>query len=152
MIINFSLFESVIDLVRRIPLYSSSKSKGGERWFYHATRLRHLSAIRKNGLLPNDDRPTNWKTFPEAGWSRGKVFVTDNFLMADDYGYEINNCWKKVKPFPILRIKLDSSKLEKDEDLENDWYSRKPIIGDFEVFIRQPNTTYIPKENEWKKL
>ena len=106
-------------------------------------------------MLPNDDRPTNWKTEPELSWSRGKVFVTESFSDADDYGYDINNCWNKLKWYPILRIKMNPKELEKDYDLDNDWYSRKPIRGEFEIFIRFPNNNIeknIPSDKEWKKL
>ena len=130
MITKFEIFERSEN-----SLFESNNNK---KWFYHATKSEYLPEIVEHGLTPNIDRETNWKGEFEK-WSRGKVFVTENFATAEFYGEEICKNDPNYDPYcikfiPILRIWLDSKKLTKDHSEEYDWYSTKPITGEFEIY------------------
>jgi len=113
-----------------ITNFQTFESNTNKRWFYHATKSEHLPEIVEHGLLPNMDRETNWSWNERLSkWSRGKVFVTEKLFQAIFYGKQINQdmfC-------PILRIKLDTEDLIKDDQTEYDWYSTKPINGNFQI-------------------
>ena len=132
-------------MITKFHLFERSKnslfeSKNDIRTFYHATKPKYLPSIVKHGLTPNLDRDTNWHG-ALGKWSKGKVFVTADIFTAQFYGEQINHFNDNFHP--ILRIKLDKNELIKDDETDNDWYSTKPIIGNFEV--RDIDKT-------WKKL
>jgi hypothetical protein len=135
-----------LDKAKHIKEHNIFESNENKRLFYHATKSEHLLDIVKSGLLPNMDRRTNWKG--ELGeWSKGKVFVTEDFKTARFYGCEMNvsdenhdpSCTKFI---PILRIWINKDELTRDEETTCDWYSTKPIIGEFEIYLDGP----------WEKL
>jgi len=121
-------------MITKFQIFEQSENK---RIFYHATKPEYLPEIVKFGLTPNIDRKTNWSD--ELGkWSKGKIFVTDALSNAIMYSKMINYPSFSV----ILRIQIDSNKLIFDDESDSDWYSKKPIIGDFQIKIG----------NIWKKL
>ena len=132
MITKFEIFERSEN-----SLFESNNNK---KWFYHATKSEYLPEIVEHGLTPNIDRETNWKGEFEK-WSRGKVFVTTCYSTAIFYGQIINHYNKKF--YPILRILVDPKNLTKDTSSDYDWYSTKPIQGNFQVQ---------DIDKSWKKL
>ena len=114
-------------MITKFRLYESEQNM---KWFYHATKPEHLPSIVKHGILPNTDRKVNWGHFEE--WSRGKAFVTNWYAQAIFYGQIINHYNKKF--YPILRVKIDPDDLIRDEKSQCDWYSTKPIKGEFQIF------------------
>lgn len=121
------------------------ENKDNKSWFFHSTKKDYLVDIVKHGLLPNDNRKTNWKG--EFGdWSRGKIFVADNISSAIFYGKIINN---EAYFYPILRVLIDKNELTKDTEAIGDWYSTKPIKGEFEIYnFKRPYHS----DKNWKKL
>lgn len=101
------------------------------RYFYHATLPNALPGIVTHGLRPSEN--PNWGGDLGAK-SQGKVFVTDDFGIANFYG---NVLWRKQpkRYRPILRFKYDQSRLIHDENTSGDYYSKTPIKARFEIFV-----------------
>lgn len=129
-------------MITKFRLYESEQNM---KWFYHATKPEYLPSIVKHGILPNTDRKVNWGHFEE--WSRGKAFVTNWYAQAIFYGQIINHYNNKF--YPILRVKINPDDLIKDEKSSCDFYSTKPIIGDFEIYDFVGKYYY---DESWKKL
>ncbi len=123
-----------------ITKYHIFENNNVKKLFYHATKFEFLPNILEHGLTPNNK--SNWSIMTE--WSRGKVFITDNFFRAIHYGTYINRL-DYPNYFPILRIWIDPKTLIKDK--YDDFYSTEPVKGFFELTKFTNNYT-----DKWESL
>ena len=139
-----------------------------KKFYYHGTQVECLPFIAENGLVPNaSGKSRHFSFYLNVGEkSKDKVFVTSVFDGANGgactYGWDHQKeeeYYKrrrkktlddKISLFPyiftVLKVEIDRKDLIRDEDFTRDYYSEKPIEGDFYICFGDFDHL------EWKKL
>jgi hypothetical protein len=79
------------------------------KFLYHATRLEHLTKICEQGLLPNEDRDTNFDDYP----GYGRLFVANSQEAAEFYRDTFLKEFQS--PSTILRFPARLARIKDDE-------------------------------------
>ena len=139
-----------------------------KKFYYHGTQVEYLPFIAENGLVPNTSGKSRHLSFyiNVGEKSKDKVFVTSVFDSANGgachYGWNYQKeeeYYKrrrekilddKILFFPyictVLKVEIDRKDLIRDDDFTRDYYSEKPIEGEFYICFGKFGNF------EWKKL